>query len=381
MIRRNIILGIVGLAVLLATWWVARPTEPTAPAAESKPATAEASPGIIQLSPEQVRVAGLELATAGPGTDGELVFPGTVAAAPTSIARLDARASGTVRRVLKTLGDPVRRGETVAVIESAEASALAAQRAAAQARVTELSANYQREKRLFDANVTARQDLEAAQANLSVAEAELSRTRAALAAAGVTGDGRSVSVTSPLGGRITAAPVVLGSFVNAGEELFSVVDPSGLQVEVAIPAEQAAQIAPGDAASVALPGGGQVTARVRSITPSLDPESRSATAVLSLRGPALGLQPNAFVQVRITASRGQVSGGVSVPDEAVQTVGGRTVVFVRTDRGFRIQPVVVGRRANGEAAIESGLKAGQVVAAKNAFLLKAQLEKGAGDDE
>src|SRR5690606_29728254 len=123
--------------------------------------------------------------------------------------------------------DYVQRGETLARIESGDAAAMAAQRSAAQARVTELSAAYERERRLFEANVTARQDLEAARANLAVASAELARAEAAVAAAGVSGDGRSLAVTSPLSGRVTAAPIVLGSFVNAGEELYRVLNPSG----------------------------------------------------------------------------------------------------------------------------------------------------------
>ena len=132
--------------------------------------------------------------------------------------------------------------ETIARIESADAAALAAQLSAARARVNELSAAYDRERRLFEANVTARQDLEAARANLQVAQSELARAQAAVSAAGVSGDGRSLAVTSPLAGRVTSAPIVLGSFVDAGEELYQVVNPSGMQVEVALPSAEASRI-------------------------------------------------------------------------------------------------------------------------------------------
>ena len=377
-----IVAGVLVLA--LFAWWFLRSPTPMAddPAVVTEKADA-GSPAsdVLTLTPEQIRVAGLEFVQVSGASAQSLTFPGTVRAAPTGIARLDARASGTVRRVLKTLGDPVRRGEAVAIIESAEASDLSAQRAAAQARVTELQSSYTREQRLYDAKVTARQDLEAARANLSVARAELERTRSAIAAAGVTGDGRSITVTSALSGRITAAPVVLGSFVTAGEELFSVVDPASLQVEVALPAAQGGRIAPGDTASVDVPGGGQVTARVRSVTPSLDAESRSATAVLTLRGTVPGLQPNAFVEVRISPSGAVRAKGVSVPEDAVQTIAGRTVVFVRTKDGVRVQPVQVGERGDGRSTILSGLAVGQTIVGANAFLLKAQIEKGAGDDD
>ncbi|HEY1154220.1 MAG TPA: efflux transporter periplasmic adaptor subunit, partial [Pseudolabrys sp.] len=62
-----------------------------------------------------------------------------------------------------------------------------------------------------------------------------------------------------------------------------------------------------------------------------------------------------------------------------QTVEGREVVFVRTANGFSATPVVVGQRSGGRAQITSGLRSGQTIAARNAFLLKAAL--GAGEVE
>ena len=293
-------------------------------------ASTETPEGVITLSEEQISEAGIQLASVRSGAAVELVFPATVAASPTASARIDARASGVVRSVGKTLGDYVARGETVARIESADAAALASQVSAARARVSELSAAYERERRLFEENVTARQDLEAARANLSVARSELQRAQAAVAAAGVSGDGRSLAVTSPLAGRITAAPIVLGAFVDAGEELYRVVDPNGLQIEVALPSAEASRIQPGDEAVLVVGDGREIGARVRSVTPSLDPESRSATAVLSLSRGVPGLQPGAFLQARIRPSGEIDRDRIAVPEDAIQVVEGRDVVIVRT---------------------------------------------------
>jgi len=246
---------------------------------------------------------------------------------------------------------------------------------AARARVNELSAAYERERRLFEANVTARQDLEAVRANLQVAQSELSRAQAAVAAAGVSGDGRSLAVTSPLAGRVTAAPIVLGSFVDAGEELYQIVNPNAMQIEVALPSAEASRIQPGDEATLELAENREIGARVRSVTPSLDPESRSATAVLSLTRSIPGLQPGAFLQARIRPSGEVDTGRMSVPESAVQSLDGQEVVFVRTRRGFQTRPVVTGARSAGRVVIESGLEANWRIATENAFLLKAELEK------
>jgi len=57
------------------------------------------------------------------------------------------------------------------------------------------------------------------------------------------------------------------------------------------------------------------------------------------------------------------------------------VVFVRSAAGFTVTAVRVGTRSAGRALILSGLAAGAQVATRNAFLLKAEASKGAGDDE
>ena len=376
------IVGLILIAIFLFKPFSESSTEPVQPAVDEGDEADHGSGNIVSISSAQMQKAGIELVKISPGSAVELIFPATVSATPTGSARIDARAGGVVRRLTKTLGDPVARGETLAMIESAEAASLASQRATAQARVTELQSAYAREKQLFDANVTAKQDLEAAQANLSVARSELSRASAAVAAAGVSSNGRSLAVTSPLAGRITAAPAILGSYVMAGEELFRVVDPNRLQIEVAVASADAGRISPGDRAVVVLPDGEEVPARVRSITPSVDTESRSAVAVLSLTQAASGLQPGGFVQTRIFPEGETASNGFSVPEDAVQQIGGKDVVFVRQQGAFRAQPVRIGARSGGRVAILSGLNGNETIAGKNAFLIKAELGKaGAAHDE
>ena len=375
--KRSHLIAVIGVLILLAALaWVFWPADSNGPDQQAEQGEkSEVPEGVLLIDEKQIAASSIEIEAVQFGAATELVFPATVAAAPNASARIDARASGVVKSVNKMLGDYVRQGEVIARIESADAAGLAAQVATARARVNELSALYDREKRLFEANVTARQDLEAAQANLQVARSELSRAQAASAAAGVSGDGRSLAVTSPISGQITSAPIVLGSYVSAGEEMFQIVNASGLQVQVALPASDAARIRPGDEATLEFGEEREIGGRVRSITPALDPESRSATAVISLAGAVPGLQPGAFLQARIRPSGETDATSISVPESAVQMVEGREVVFVRTRTGFRAMPVVTGSRSGGRIVIESGLQNGQRIATENAFLLKAELGK------
>jgi cobalt-zinc-cadmium efflux system membrane fusion protein len=332
--------------------------------------------GFLVMTPERARAAGIVIEQVhGGGLAAEIVAQGMVMPTPAGEAILTARADGTVVRIDRRLGDYVRAGEAVATMDSREAAALASQRSSAEARLALARSSFEREKRLYEAKVTARQDFEGARAALAEAEAEARRSRSAASASLVSGDGRSLAVVSVISGRITKADAKLGAFVPAGTELFRVADPSSVQVNVSVLAADARRIQPGDAGIIELANGETRNAVVRSLTPGLDPESRSATVVLQPDGIG-GLTQGQGLRVRVRPAGGGDTGRIALPEEAVQSVEGRDVVFVRTANGFQAMNVVAGQRSGGRIEIIDGLKAGMTVATRGAFLLKAELGKG-----
>lgn len=337
--------------------------------------------GFVAMDDARAKAAGIVTeATQAGGLGAEIIAQGVVAAAPNGEAVLTARADGALTRIVKQLGDSVSAGETIAYLESRDAGSIAAERSAASARLIAARAAYAREKKLFDARVTARQDLEAAQATLAEAEAEARRTQSAAGAAKITGDGRFLAVTSLISGRITKADATLGSYVAAGTELFRVADPRKIQINASVLPADARRVQPGDRAVIELLGGDTINATVRAVTPSLDPESKAATIVLVPDGFGQ-LTPGQGLRVRITPRNAAPSASVGVPEEAVQSVEGRDVVFVQTAKGFQATNVTIGQRGAGRIEIVAGLKPGAVVATKGAFLLKAELGKGSVEEE
>ncbi|MES2000879.1 MAG: efflux RND transporter periplasmic adaptor subunit [Pseudomonadota bacterium] len=352
------------------------------PAEQSESAgkpTALARPGFVPMTADQIAANGIAVESVQPGSiAGEILAQATVAAPPEGQALLTARADGAVVRIFKRLADPVRAGETVALLESRDAAAFVSDRNAAAAKVQAARAAAAREQRLFNAKITARQDLEAAIAARSTAEAELQRADAAVRAAGVTGGGRYLAVRSPIGGRITVVNTQLGAYVAAGAELFNVSDPRRIQVNAAVPSPDAQRVQPGDPAQVELSTGGAVDAVVRSVTPALNPESRAATIVLQMNGAPGGLTQGQAVRARIRP-RGSQEHGIVLPETTVQQVSGRDVVFVQVAGGFQAVPVTTGHRGGGRVEIHAGLRAGQSVVTDGAFVLKSQL--GASEAE
>ena len=86
-------------------------------------------------------------------------------------------------------------------------------------------------------------------------------------------------------------------------------------------------------------------------------------------------------QINANIVDGQVDAAVAVREDALQTMDDETVVFVRVGDQFEARPIEIGQRTDGFVEVLSGLKAGQVYAAGNSYLLKAELGKaGASHD-
>lgn len=379
--NRNLLLAMAAVVLVagVAGYGLARWAEPT-PITVQAPVAVKAPAAVtLTLSTDAIRAAGIAVEpVAAGGLSGEILAQAMVVPAPTGQAVLTARAAGAVKQIFKRLGDPVRSGEALAMVESRDAAQFAADRSTAAARAAQAARNLAREKSLYDQRVSPRVDYENAQAEAATAQAEATRAATAASAAGVAANGRGVIVASPITGRITAASAVLGAFVQPETELFRVADPRRIQIEAAIGNVDARRVATGDRVMIEAGDGVAVAAKVRAVTPTLDSGTRQATAVIEPIGG--NFRPGQSLRVRILPRNAVVSEGIVVPDDAVQSIDGRDTVFVRTASGFVATPVNIGERSAGRIEIAAGLKPGQSVATHNAFRLKAELAKSSGEE-
>jgi hypothetical protein len=72
---------------------------------------------------------------------------------------------------------------------------------------------------------------------------------------------------------------------------------------------------------------------------------------------------------------------VAVKSSALQTIENRTVVFVRTGDKFEVRDVEIGDRDREQVEILFGVLEGDVYAAKNSFIVKAELAKASAVDD
>jgi len=133
----------------------------------------------------------------------------------------------------------------------------------------------------------------------------------------------------------------------------------------------AALVAPGQALVVTSPGlpGRSFAAKVASIDPIVDPMTRTTRVRALVETPNGDLRPESFVQVRIVVPLGEA---LAVPREAIVDTGDEQVAFVSLDGRFEPRRVVLGREAEGQREVLSGLAPGEEVVVSANFLIDSE---------
>ena len=332
---------------------------------------ATAQEGVVELSAAQIEAVGIAVVTVGSGGGGEVRLSGRVEPMVDARASVAAAVAGRVERVLVAPGQSVRVGQALAVLVSGDAAALSADADAAQATAVAAQQAHRREEDLANQGVVARRDAEVAHAQALGAEAAARAARARSAAAGSPDAMGRLRVGSPISGLVTSVQVGPGGFVAQGGVIAEITNPARVEIVFNAPPAVAAHVRAGSAIRVTTPAG-EVEAVVTGVATG---GGESGATVIHARSTG-GVLPPAGSAVMGTVLTGETVAGVTVPSDAVQTVEGATVVFVRTATGFRAVPVLVGRQAGGRSEIVRGLTGAERIAGTNAFLLKAELAKG-----
>jgi len=182
------------------------------------------------------------------------------------------------------------------------------------------------------------------------------------------------AVVAPLSGVITARNI------NPGEQtgdaaLFTVADLSTVWVELAlfprdVPRVKAGQSVRITSADAGLEGDG----RVVYVAPFGSASNQTVIARVLIDNTTRQWSPGLYVTAHVTLGESTVP--LTVAAAALQTLDGASVVFVRTAAGFEPRPVRTGRADGRFIEVLDGLVAGDVYAARNSFIVKAELGKG-----
>lgn len=177
---------------------------------------AEAPAGVVPLTADQIRAAGIGVVSVGGGGGSETRLAGRVEPMVDARAAVAASVGGRVERVLVAPGQSVRAGQALSTLVSGDAATFRADADAAAAQAEAARQAYQRDRNLADQGVVARQEVEASRAQSLSAEAAARAARARAAAAGSPNASGRLSVASPISGVITSVQVGPGGLRAAG---------------------------------------------------------------------------------------------------------------------------------------------------------------------
>ncbi len=358
----------------------AEPAENASEAGETKEA-ATGDPMTATLSAQQIADAGIEVTrpTVG-GVAGAIELPATIEGDPQGVQVVSAAIGGRLVSLTRNLGQPVRRGDTLAIIESREAASLNAEVEAARARSTLAQSNLRREQRLYAERVSPEQDLVAARTAATEANIALRLARQQLSATGGGGGALNrITVRSPISGQVIARSATLGQQIAVDAEIFRVANLAKVSVTMSLVPADAGRVAPGARVEVTSAGRRQ-EGRVTFVSPILDETTRLVPVIATIDnvGGTWRVGENVSVSVLLPATGDR---SVAVPSAAVQMIGDNPHVFVRTPSGFKAIPVTLGRTNGGSVSVTAGLTGEERIASTNSFTLKAELGKGEAKDE
>lgn len=387
-------IAVAGLLVVAVIGWFSL----RRPAPQGKEAVGAAPDGIVQLTEAAMREAGLDLQPAQTITRRDTIeAPGVLALDERRTARIGSPVEGKVLEVFVEIGDRTRAGRELAhMISPAVHEAWAAYRKAVAERPraqTDLKLAVQhveRVKRLFADKAVSEHEVQQAEASRVAAEeavnilaTELRRAEEALQHLGITNSedpsgesGEQIPVKSPLNGVVLEKFITEGGAVTPGTPLFLVSDLSSLWAlaeidETALPHVLAGR--PVEVRVAAYPTE-RFAGTIAWVADTVNPKTRRITVRCALPNATGKLKPEMYATVLL--GEGEPHPIVVVPSAAVQDVAGKAIVFVETAKGrFAVRELTVGPERDGQVEVRAGLRAGERVVVKGAFLIKSELLK------
>lgn len=297
----------------------------------------------------------------GGGATSDLLLPGTIEA--WNSAAIYARTNGYLRRWLVDIGDHVRAGQPLAILDAPDLDQQLAQAKAdyqttlAQQALAGTTAT--RWATMLKADAVSQQEADEKasdfRAKTAVANASLANVKRLEALEGFT------RLTAPFAGTVTSRSAEIGALVVSGtaaaQPLFTVSDVHRMRIYVRVPQAYSAQLHPGIHATLKLPeypGRGFDAVLVRSAG-AVDKASGAVLVELQADNADGALKPGAFAQVSFPI--GSKAGTVRIPASALIFGGnGTTVAVVERDGRVAIRPVTIARDLGKQLEISSGLK-------------------------
>jgi cobalt-zinc-cadmium efflux system membrane fusion protein len=355
-------------------------------ASDAATGVAEAQPGRLAQSSGQIETAVIDLKSVQP----ELILAGKVAYGEDRYSKVSSPLQGRVVEVRAHLGDRVKAGDTLLIIDSPDITEAYSEFVKEASELEYATRAYELAKELYQTKALALKDLKQAENDVIKARAEFRRAKERLLSLRVPSieldkplaQQRITSrfdMKSPLTGTVVERTVTPGQSVSAdaGQVLFTVADLDRLQVVADVYERDLALVKVSQVARVnveAYPGA-DFAAVVASIGDVVDPNTRTIKVRAWVDNQDHRLKPEMFARLRLDV--GDANPFLAIPKEAVVEVDGKYFVYlVEAPDKYVKREVRVSNVSTDMVRVLEGLSPGQRIVTKGAVLVKGQEVKG-----
>jgi membrane fusion protein, multidrug efflux system len=345
-IRSLVAFGILHLAVLAAA---------CGGDAESTDSAAPVGPAAVQIGAENIVTARRGSLVVGPMISGEL------RAAREATVR--AEIGGPVLQVMVEEGQSVRKGTLLGRIDAqsladTRQSAMSALRSA-ENQLALGRREAARTEELVKAGALAQRELDVALNQVSTAEAQVADARARLA--GANTQLADAVIRAPISGIVSDRPVNAGDVVSPGTALVTIIDPSSMQLEAAVPSDDLRVLRPGVPVQFSVRGYDEpFTGSIERIAPQADPTTRQVPIFVAIPNVGGRLVAGLFAEGRVVS---ETTEGIVVPANAVNVTGATPWVLRVTNGKAEKIEVKLGLRdeRTEQVQIAAGVNEGDIL--------------------
>ncbi len=372
-----------GACVLALAWQCGcRPSQAAGEAASPQPPA-----GQVWLTPAQVTEAKIQVEPVGQqSVEDTILTSGTVTLDDQRTGHVFSPVTGRVVKILGQLGERVKKGDPLAVIESPDIGSAVSDSHKAEADLIAAEHDLRRKKDLFAQKAASAADLEVSEDNYRTAKAELQRARQKqflLHVGNVDTVTQTYTLTSPGDGEVLMRNINPGIEVQgqysggANQELFTIGEVDRVWVLGDIYEIDLARVHVGTPATVAVLAypDKAFKGQVDWVSGALDPNTRTAKIRCTFDNPDKLLRPLMYATVRVAVDEKKA---LAIPRGAVVRLGEYKLVFVQLGEfdghvSFERLPVDVDERESNWIEVKHGLEAGQKVVVSGATVLSQKL--------
>lgn len=295
-------------------------------------------------------------------------------------ARIGSSVTGRITEINAVLGQTVKRGQSLALLNSIELGKAQSDYLKASSQVNLRQLSTQRAERLFQSDVISTAELQERQGVLKEAQVDLLTARDQLRVMGMSESDLTrlskdhnihsfSNVAASIDGVVVESQITLGQVVQPADSLYTVSDLSQLWIVAEVPEQQAHWAREGDQAQAevsALPGQ-EVSGKLIYVADMVNPETRTVIVRMALANPDRLFKPQMLATLKISKPGLQ---SLTVPSKAIIRDNDQDFIFVQSaENRFELRPVSLGREESGVRQLLNGLKNDEKIVVEGAFHL------------